>query len=83
MVSEETAKYLAANIKEKTNADLGLAIVHDNQLETTSFIALSDSKQTICWSSAFPYEADVSIKRVVIAVLHNFYHYISTKNLLD
>ncbi len=83
MVSEETAKYLADNIKEKTNADLGLAIVHDNQLKTTSFVALSDSNQTICWSSAFPHKTDVAIKRVVIDVLHNFYHYISTKNLLD
>ena len=79
MVSEETAKYLAANIKEKTNSDLGLAIVHDNQLETTSFIALSDSNQTICWSSAFPHKTDVAIKRVVIAALHNFYHRVASK----
>ena len=83
MVSEKTAKYLAANIKEKTNADLGLAIVHDNQLETTSFIALSDSRQTCCWSSAFPHKTNVAIKRVVIDALHNFYHYILNKNLLD
>lgn len=83
IVNEDTAKWMAKRIKEKTNSDLGLAILHNNQLETASFIGLSDSVQTLCWRNLFPYKSDITIKRLVIATLHNLYHYISNKNLLD
>lgn len=74
LVSEDTAKWLANKIKEKTNSDLGLAILHNNQSETASFTALSDPAQTLCWRNVFPHKSDVAIKRLVIAILHNLYH---------
>jgi nicotinamide-nucleotide amidase len=82
-VSEKKAKYLAQKIKQQNSADIGLAILHNNNVETASFIALSDSNQTLCWKSIFPRKGDFAIKRLVVTTLHHLHYYISKKNLLD
>jgi len=82
-VSEKVAKNLAQKIKHKCYADIGIAILHNNNVETPSFIALSDSRQTLCWKSIFPRKGDFAINRIVVATLHNLHYYISKKNLLD
>ncbi len=74
LVCEDTAKWFAQKIKEKTNSDLGLAILHNSQQDTTSFIALSDPSQTFCWKNAFPHKHEIAIKRLAVATLYNLYH---------
>ena len=82
-VNEKSAKYLAKKINQQCSADIGLAILHNNNVETPSFIALSDSNQTLCWKSVFPRKGDFAIKRLVVATLHHLHYYTSKKNLLD
>ncbi len=69
IVNEIICQVLANKIRQITDSDLAMAVMHDSGLEITTHITLCDDQQTISQRYIFTFHPSMNIQRIAAAAL--------------
>lgn len=78
LLSQEFCQKLSAKIKQVTQSDISLAILHNDKFEVTTYIAFSDEKQTISQRYVFTFHPAMNIQRITATALKFLYQHLTT-----
>lgn len=76
IVNEKICKKLSAKIKHKTKADINLAILHQDNLDITTYIAIADEHQTVSQRYVFTFHPSMNVPRITATALKLLYQYL-------
>lgn len=77
LLSQEYCQKLSAKIRQVTQSDISLVILHSDKLEVTTYIAISDEKQTISQRYIFTFHPSMNIQRVTATALKLLYQHLT------
>jgi nicotinamide-nucleotide amidase len=77
IVNQKFCQKLSARIKQITQSDLSLAIMHSDNLEVTTYVAISDDHQTMTKRYIFTFHPAMNIQRITAIALRLLYQYLT------
>jgi len=80
-VTAKTCKELAVKIKQVSGSDIALAIMHDDKLEVTTYIAICDDHQISSQRYIFTFHTSMNIQRITTTTLKLIYQYLSEQKI--
>ncbi len=81
ILSDKFCKKLSAKIKQITKSDISLAILHNEKLDVTTYIAICDKQQIISQRYIFTFHPSMNIQRITATALKLLNQYLSEENI--
>jgi nicotinamide-nucleotide amidase len=79
--SDKICKKLAARIRQISNSDIALAILHDDQRDVTTYIAISDETQTLAQRYVFTFHPSMNVPRITATALRLLYQHLTQQKI--
>ncbi len=81
IVDEKKSQALAHKIKQTTDSDLAMAIMHDKGLEINTHITLCDDQQTLSQRYIFTFHPAMNIQRIASTAFRFLYQYLTQQKI--
>jgi len=81
IINEKICQALAHKIKQLTDSDLAMAIMHDSGLEITTHITLCDDQQTVSQRYIFTFHPAMNIQRIAATALRLLYQHLTQQKI--
>lgn len=81
IMNERICQEMAHAIKQITDSDLALAIMHDSGLEITTYITLCEDQQTVSQRYIFTFHPAMNIQRIAATALRLLYQHLTQKKI--
>ncbi|HEX9972895.1 MAG TPA: CinA family nicotinamide mononucleotide deamidase-related protein [bacterium] len=75
--SDKICKKLAARIRQLSNSDIALAILHSDKRDVTTYIAISDEKPTLSQRYIFTFHPAMNVPRITATALRLLYQHLT------
>ena len=79
--TEDVCKKLAVSTKQMTTADIAMAILHNDNLDVTTFIAIADEKNTIVQRYVFSFHPAMNLQRIAATALRFLYQHLTHQKI--
>lgn len=80
-ITLETSQLLSKQVRQRFGSDLAIAIVHDSNLDVTTFISLRDENQLISHRFVFNFHPAMNVQRISAASLRLLYQYLTSQKI--
>ncbi len=78
IVNEKICNKLSAKIKQITKSDINLAILHQDNLDITTYIAITDERQMLSQRYVFTFHPAMNIQRITATALKLLYQHLTS-----
>ncbi len=79
--NQKFCQKLSARIKQITKSDISLTILHNDNLEVTTYIAITDDHQTFSQRYIFTFHPAMNIQRITAIALRLLYQYLTQQKI--
>jgi nicotinamide-nucleotide amidase len=79
--SQKFCQKLSARVKQITKSDISLTILHNDNLEVTTHIAITDDHQTFSQRYIFTFHPAMNIQRITAIALRLLYQYLTQQKI--
>ena len=77
VVNEKICKKLSVKIRQITQSGITLSILHNEKLDVTTYVAISDEKQTISQRYVFTFHPSMNVQRITATALKLLYQHLN------
>jgi len=78
IVNEKICKKLSTTIQHITNSEIGLAVLHQDNMEISTYIAIVDEHQTISQRYVFTFHPAMNVQRITATALKLLYQHLTS-----
>ena len=79
--NQKYCQKLSARVRQITQSDISLAIMHRDNLEVTTYVAISDDHKTISQRYIFTFHPAMNIQRITAIALRLLYQYLTQQKM--
>jgi nicotinamide-nucleotide amidase len=79
--NQKYCQKLSARVRQITQSDISLAIMHRDNLEVTTYVAISDDHQTISQRYIFTFHPAMNIQRITAIALRLLFQYLTQQKM--
>ena len=79
--NQKFCQKLSAKVRQITQSDISLAIMHSDNLEVTTYVAISDDHQTISQRYIFTFHPTMNIQRITAIALRLLYQFLTKQKM--
>lgn len=81
LVTDSICKKLSAKVRQISMSDIALAILHNEQLDVTTYMAIADEEQILSQRYVFNFHPSMNVHRITATALRLLFHHLTQQKI--